>query len=197
MSSQPSKIVVSNENTPSNPDMWLHVTERRVLFKDSWALKAKARIHVSCLSTRRTAYTKQGQLKPWWPSISMQIYDLSLKIEWVCCIGWWTQKYPGLSSDMIYLETKCWSATLTWVFARHSSRVYWQSQSEKHPVESWNEDTCRKIVNAAVGTEIPYDVISYRPWVISRKVAKQHRMGQVFLWVPLPDMKTCKWLTRY
>jgi len=54
-------------------------------------------------------------------------------------------------------------------------------QAERHPVESWNEDTCRRIVNAAIGAEIPYDVISYRPWLISRKVAKQYRKGRVFL----------------
>ncbi|ODM15826.1 hypothetical protein SI65_08666 [Aspergillus cristatus] len=53
--------------------------------------------------------------------------------------------------------------------------------AERHPIESWNEDTCRRIVNAAIGTEIPYDVISYRPWLISRKVAKQYRKGRVFL----------------
>lgn len=50
-----------------------------------------------------------------------------------------------------------------------------------HPAETWNEVTCRRIVDAAIGTKIPYDVISYRPWAISRKVAKQYRKGRVFL----------------
>ncbi|KAL5000872.1 FAD binding domain-containing protein [Aspergillus recurvatus] len=51
----------------------------------------------------------------------------------------------------------------------------------KHPVESWNEAHCRKVINAAVGKEIPYDVLSFRPWILSRKVAKEYRVGRVFL----------------
>ena len=54
-------------------------------------------------------------------------------------------------------------------------------QAEKNPVELWDEDTCRRIANAAIGTDVSYDVISYRPWLISRKVAKQYRKGRVFL----------------
>lgn len=61
------------------------------------------------------------------------------------------------------------------------TRMILSIQSEKHPVESWNKDVCRKIVDAAIGADIPYDVLSYRPWVISRKVAKQYRQGRVFL----------------
>ncbi|KAJ5683239.1 hypothetical protein N7462_006404 [Penicillium macrosclerotiorum] len=52
---------------------------------------------------------------------------------------------------------------------------------EKHPVESWNEEHCRKVVDAAIGTKVPYDILSYRPWVLSRKVAYSYRVGQVFL----------------
>ncbi|KAB8207004.1 FAD binding domain-containing protein [Aspergillus parasiticus] len=53
--------------------------------------------------------------------------------------------------------------------------------STKHPVGSWNESLCRKVVNAAIGTNVPYDVLSYRPWILSRKVAKAYRVNRVFL----------------
>jgi hypothetical protein len=38
-----------------------------------------------------------------------------------------------------------------------------------------NETFCRKVVNAAKGTKLPYDVLSYRPWILSIKVAKSYR----------------------
>ncbi|KFY88038.1 hypothetical protein V500_06606 [Pseudogymnoascus sp. VKM F-4518 (FW-2643)] len=53
--------------------------------------------------------------------------------------------------------------------------------SKKHPVESWNEELCRKVVTAAIGKPISFDVLSWRPWVLSRKVAKSYRVGNVFL----------------
>ncbi|OJK02205.1 hypothetical protein ASPACDRAFT_1854192 [Aspergillus aculeatus ATCC 16872] len=53
--------------------------------------------------------------------------------------------------------------------------------SQKYPVESWNESLCRKTVDAAIGTHIPYDVLSYRPWILSRKVAKSYRINRVLL----------------
>ncbi|KAK0111364.1 hypothetical protein ONS95_001726 [Cadophora gregata] len=53
--------------------------------------------------------------------------------------------------------------------------------SEKHPVESWNEAHCRKVLNAAIGKSIPFDVLSWRPWVLSRKVAESYFKGNVFL----------------
>ena len=31
--------------------------------------------------------------------------------------------------------------------------------------------------------KVPYDVLSYRPWILSRKVAHSYRDGQVFLLV--------------
>ncbi|KAL4906997.1 hypothetical protein BDW74DRAFT_176594 [Aspergillus multicolor] len=52
---------------------------------------------------------------------------------------------------------------------------------KKHPVGSWNESLCRKTVNAAIGRDIPYDVLSFRPWILSRKVANEYRVGRVFL----------------
>jgi len=53
--------------------------------------------------------------------------------------------------------------------------------AKKHPVESWNEKLARSIVTAAIGKEIPFDVLSFRPWILSRKVARQYRVGNVFL----------------
>ncbi|GLA22146.1 hypothetical protein ACMYSQ_009817 [Aspergillus niger] len=53
--------------------------------------------------------------------------------------------------------------------------------AEKHPVETWNEALCRKVVDAAIGTKIPYDVLSYRPWILSRKVALSYRANRVLL----------------
>ncbi|KAJ5745501.1 hypothetical protein N7520_010683 [Penicillium odoratum] len=53
--------------------------------------------------------------------------------------------------------------------------------SEKYPVESWDEKHCREVIDAAIGVKLPYDVLSYRPWILSQKVAQSYRMGQVFL----------------
>ncbi|RDW65001.1 hypothetical protein BP6252_10652 [Coleophoma cylindrospora] len=53
--------------------------------------------------------------------------------------------------------------------------------ANKHPVESWDEELCRKTVTAAIGTETPFDVLSNRPWIFSRKVAKSYNLGNVFL----------------
>ncbi|KAJ5718127.1 hypothetical protein N7488_003773 [Penicillium malachiteum] len=53
--------------------------------------------------------------------------------------------------------------------------------AEKHPVASWNEEHCREVLDAAIGVKTPYDVLSYRPWILSRKVAYSYREGQVFL----------------
>ncbi|KNG82470.1 hypothetical protein ANOM_009532 [Aspergillus nomiae NRRL 13137] len=53
--------------------------------------------------------------------------------------------------------------------------------SKKWPVESWNEEHCRKVVDAAIGANVKYDILSFRPWILSRKVAKSYRDGQVFL----------------
>ncbi|KAI0136212.1 FAD binding domain-containing protein [Xylariales sp. AK1849] len=53
--------------------------------------------------------------------------------------------------------------------------------SKRHPVESWNEELSRKVVTSAIGMDVPFQVLSYRPWVLSRKVANQYRVGNVFL----------------
>ncbi|KAH8668666.1 FAD binding domain-containing protein [Xylariales sp. PMI_506] len=53
--------------------------------------------------------------------------------------------------------------------------------SKRHPAESWNQELCRETVAAAIGQDIPFEVLSYRPWILSRKVANQYSSGNVFL----------------
>ncbi|KAF2014634.1 FAD binding domain-containing protein [Aaosphaeria arxii CBS 175.79] len=53
--------------------------------------------------------------------------------------------------------------------------------SNKHPAETWTEDLARATVSAAIGQDIPFEVLSYRPWLLSRKVAKHYRQKSVFL----------------
>lgn len=54
--------------------------------------------------------------------------------------------------------------------------------SERLPLESWTEEIARETVRAAIGREdVSFDVLSYRPWVLSKKVAKQYQVGNVFL----------------
>ncbi|KAH9210423.1 3-propionate hydroxylase [Leptodontidium sp. 2 PMI_412] len=53
--------------------------------------------------------------------------------------------------------------------------------SKKHPVESWDAVHCRSVLTAAIGKSIPFDVLSWRPWVLSRKVAESYYKGNVFL----------------
>lgn len=48
-------------------------------------------------------------------------------------------------------------------------------------VESWNEELCRKTVTAAIGRPIPFDILSHRPWILSRKVSKRYQVGNIFL----------------
>ncbi|KAM0321497.1 hypothetical protein ACHAPQ_009393 [Fusarium lateritium] len=53
--------------------------------------------------------------------------------------------------------------------------------SDKYPVESWNEDLCRQVLKGAIGKDVAAKVLSYRPWILSRKVAKSYRQANVFL----------------
>jgi hypothetical protein len=62
----------------------------------------------------------------------------------------------------------------------HRAQTY-HAQTVKHPVDSWNEEHCRKVLTAAIGKTIPFDVLSWRPWVLSRKVAESYNIGNVFL----------------
>ena len=54
-------------------------------------------------------------------------------------------------------------------------------KANKYPVETWNQELCRQVVASALGVEVPFDILSYRPWLLSRKVARSYRQGNVFL----------------
>lgn len=51
----------------------------------------------------------------------------------------------------------------------------------KQPIESWTEDLCREKVRAAIGQDVPFDVLSFRPWVFKRQIASTFQKGNVFL----------------
>ncbi|KAJ6196446.1 FAD binding domain-containing protein [Bipolaris maydis] len=53
--------------------------------------------------------------------------------------------------------------------------------SVNYPVESWNEDFCRQVLKGAIGKDVSPTILSYRPWILSRKVAKSYRQGNAFL----------------
>ncbi|KAF4415062.1 3-propionate hydroxylase [Fusarium acutatum] len=53
--------------------------------------------------------------------------------------------------------------------------------SDKYPVEAWNEQLCHEVLKGAIGKDIDSRVLSYRPWILSRKVAKTYLLGNVFL----------------
>lgn len=52
---------------------------------------------------------------------------------------------------------------------------------EKLPISSWDMPFCRKIINSAIGADIPYTVRSFRPWIMKRQVAQTYQQGNVFL----------------
>jgi 2-polyprenyl-6-methoxyphenol hydroxylase-like FAD-dependent oxidoreductase len=52
---------------------------------------------------------------------------------------------------------------------------------QTHPLESWDEPLCRKIIDSAFGAEVPYSIKSFRPWIMRRQVAKTYRQGNIFL----------------
>lgn len=53
--------------------------------------------------------------------------------------------------------------------------------SNKHPVKTWSEELCRKVLAGAIGKDISPKILSYRPWILSRKVANVYGRGNVFL----------------
>ena len=50
-----------------------------------------------------------------------------------------------------------------------------------YPIEAWDEPLCRKLIDAALGTEISYTIRSFRPWILKRQVARTYQEGNVFL----------------
>ena len=53
--------------------------------------------------------------------------------------------------------------------------------NEKRNVKDYTDEECRKIVTTAIGKELPFEILSKTPWVLSRKVADRYRVGKVFL----------------
>ncbi|KAK7432759.1 hypothetical protein QQZ08_000619 [Neonectria magnoliae] len=53
--------------------------------------------------------------------------------------------------------------------------------STKHAADTWDQDLCRTTLKVAIGQDVPFNVLSYRPWLLSRKVVKQYRQQNVFL----------------
>lgn len=52
----------------------------------------------------------------------------------------------------------------------------------QYPVESWTEDMCRAKIGSAIGKDgVPFDILSYRPWVFRRQVALTFQEGNIFL----------------
>lgn len=53
--------------------------------------------------------------------------------------------------------------------------------ADRHPIDTWSEELCRTVLAGAIGKDISPRILSYRPWILSRKVANQYRQGNVFL----------------
>ncbi|KAF5966558.1 3-propionate hydroxylase [Fusarium bulbicola] len=53
--------------------------------------------------------------------------------------------------------------------------------TDMYPIEAWNEQLCYEVLKGAIGKDIDSRVLSYRPWILSRKVAKTYLQGNVFL----------------
>ncbi|KAJ5407289.1 hypothetical protein N7465_008573 [Penicillium sp. CMV-2018d] len=57
-----------------------------------------------------------------------------------------------------------------------------QVDVEQCPVESWTEGMCRAKIGSAIGKDdVPFDILSYRPWVFRRQVALTFQEGNIFL----------------
>lgn len=57
-----------------------------------------------------------------------------------------------------------------------------QVDVEQCPVESWTEGMCRAKIGSAIGKDdVPFDILSYRPWVFRRQVALTFQKENIFL----------------
>ncbi|KAL4745610.1 hypothetical protein BDW72DRAFT_186380 [Aspergillus terricola var. indicus] len=56
-----------------------------------------------------------------------------------------------------------------------------QVDTNKQPIESWTDDLCRAKIQAAIGQETPFDILSVRPWVFRRQIAQTFQKGNIFL----------------
>ncbi|TDZ32890.1 putative polyketide hydroxylase [Colletotrichum spinosum] len=55
------------------------------------------------------------------------------------------------------------------------------SKPNRHPAEAWSEELARSTVSAAIGQDVPLEILSFRPWVLRRRVAKKYQHGNTFL----------------
>ena len=51
----------------------------------------------------------------------------------------------------------------------------------RQPVESWTQEMCRAKICHAIGQNIPFDILSFRPWIFRRQIANTFQKGNVFL----------------
>jgi 2-polyprenyl-6-methoxyphenol hydroxylase-like FAD-dependent oxidoreductase len=57
-----------------------------------------------------------------------------------------------------------------------------QVDVKQHPVDLWTEDMCRAKIRGAIGKDdVPFDILSFRPWVFRRQVAVTFQEGNIFL----------------
>jgi hypothetical protein len=57
-----------------------------------------------------------------------------------------------------------------------------QVDVKQHPVESWTEEMCEAKIRGAIGADdVPFEILSFRPWVFRRQVAVTFQKGNVFL----------------
>lgn len=58
-----------------------------------------------------------------------------------------------------------------------------QVDVSKQPIDSWTDDMSRDKIRAAIGQDIPFDILSVRPWVFRRQIAETFQKGNIFLYV--------------
>ena len=51
------------------------------------------------------------------------------------------------------------------------------------PLETWSTEMCREKIINAIGKDVPFDVLSCRPWVFRREVATSFQDRNIFLYV--------------
>ena len=51
----------------------------------------------------------------------------------------------------------------------------------KQPVEFWTEDMRWAKIRAAIGQDVPFDILSFRPWVFRPQIAATFQKGIIFL----------------
>ncbi|KAJ5176622.1 Monooxygenase FAD-binding [Penicillium canariense] len=56
-----------------------------------------------------------------------------------------------------------------------------QMDISKRPLEWWTEEMCRAIIRTAIGQDVPFDILSFRPWIFRRQIATTFQKGNVFL----------------